>query len=98
MAPKRYRLSPQARKDLEGIWLYTFKTWSRVQADGYYDELIAAVADLANGSKRGRMIDNIRPGYLSLSYGLHFIIYKQGATGINVVRILHQRMNISRHL
>jgi toxin ParE1/3/4 len=31
-----YKLSPTARKDLETIWLYSFKTWSLPQANAYY--------------------------------------------------------------
>ncbi len=53
---------------------------------------------LADGSKRGRQIEQIKPGYLCLSSGSHYIVYKQSAAGITIIRILHQRMNISRHL
>jgi len=100
MAPKfaGYTLSPRARDDLEQIWRYTFQAWSRSQADEYYRSLIDAITDLAQGSKRGKSIDNIRSGYFSLSCGSHFIIYKVGRTRISVIRILHQRMNIIRHL
>ncbi|MBW6423957.1 type II toxin-antitoxin system RelE/ParE family toxin [Rhizobium sp. XQZ8] len=96
--PQGYRLSPRARNDLEDIWLYTFQNWSRVQADGYYSELTAAMSRLADGSKRGGQFDNIKPGYLCLSCGSHYIVYKQTDTQITIVRVLHQRMNISRHL
>ena len=34
------KISKEAEKDLEKIWLYTFETWSLEQADYYYDLLI----------------------------------------------------------
>ena len=30
------KISKEAEKDLEKIWLYTFETWSLEQADYYY--------------------------------------------------------------
>lgn len=56
------------------------------------------MSHLADGSKRGRQIEQIKPGYLCLSCGSHYIIYKQSAAGIAIIRILHQRMKLSRHL
>ncbi|WP_199925147.1 type II toxin-antitoxin system RelE/ParE family toxin [Neorhizobium sp. SOG26] len=37
-------------------------------------------------------------GNLALAHRPHFIIYRNLDTRIVIVRILHQRMNISRHL
>ncbi len=31
-----YKISKEAEKDLERIWLYTFEAWSLEQADYYY--------------------------------------------------------------
>ena len=33
----KYKISNEAQNDLENIWLYTFITWSKEQADRYYD-------------------------------------------------------------
>jgi plasmid stabilization system protein ParE len=38
-APKTYRLSPLAVEDLEGVYLYTLRTWSLRQAELYIDDL-----------------------------------------------------------
>jgi toxin ParE1/3/4 len=93
-----YRLSPQAMRDLDGIWHYNFVTWSRVQADDYYRDLVNAMSEIAKNLKRGKQIDHIRRGYLSLSSGSHLIIYKRSRGQISIIRILHQRMSIDRHL
>ncbi len=36
----KIRKQSLAEKDLEGIWLYSFKTHGEHQADKYYDDLI----------------------------------------------------------
>lgn len=38
-----YRISAKAIEDLENIWLYTSKTWSKKQADRYYNLLLTSV-------------------------------------------------------
>jgi toxin ParE1/3/4 len=32
---RSYRISEKAIQDLDDIWLYTFETWSEIQADKY---------------------------------------------------------------
>jgi toxin ParE1/3/4 len=95
---KGYKIAPRARRDLAEIWRYTLETWSRSQADGYYDDIIATLEALATGRKRGKPIDKIRQGFLSCPCGSHWIVYRQTGAQILIIRILHQRMNLSRHL
>jgi toxin ParE1/3/4 len=83
---------------LEEIWRFTFTRWSRAQADAYYDDLTAAFVSLAEGRRQGRPLDDIKPGYLSIACGSHFIIYARRKQIVEIIRILHQRMNIGRHL
>ena len=33
-----YRLAPEAKRDLEAIWLYTLEEWGLTQANRYTDE------------------------------------------------------------
>jgi toxin ParE1/3/4 len=46
----------------------------------------------------GRAIDEIRAGYFKLSVGSHFLCYRVTDLGIDIVRILHQRMDIPERL
>jgi toxin ParE1/3/4 len=92
-----YRLSPLAEADLEDIWLYTRKHWSLAQADRYHHDLIAGIESLAKGIKVGRKAD-IRAGYFKYSVGQHLIFYRQTDVGLDVIRILHQRMDGDRYL
>ncbi|WP_445738954.1 type II toxin-antitoxin system RelE/ParE family toxin [Neorhizobium tunisiense] len=50
------------------------------------------------GERSGRKIDGIKRGYLALAYESHFIVYRETSKTIFIVRVLHQRMNIGRHL
>jgi toxin ParE1/3/4 len=96
-ADRRYRLSPLAETDLEGIWLYTFRTWSIEQADSYHVGLVAAFEGLAAGHKTGRPVD-IRDGYFKYAVGAHLVFYRVSDLNIDVIRVLHQRMDANRHL
>lgn len=53
---------------------------------------------LAAGARRGKQINNIRKGYMSYSAGSHRIIYRQRGGVLLIIRVLHQRMNVRRHL
>jgi toxin ParE1/3/4 len=94
-----YRLAPRAESDLEDIWLYTLENWSAEQADRYHNQIMAAIEGLAGGGKQGRPIDDIRPGYRKLAVASHFLFYRITDAGvIDIVRILHQRMDAASRL
>jgi toxin ParE1/3/4 len=90
-------LRPLAEADLEQIWLYSLERWSMKQADLYVSNLIAAMGELARGSKAGREC-NVRDGYFQYAVGSHLIFYRVTNAALDVVRILHQRMDVERHL
>lgn len=93
-----YRLSPRAEHDLEEIWLYTEGRWSAAQADRYTGALIDMIEELAANPAKGRPVDDIRPGYRKQPTGAHFIFYRQVHPGIEVIRILHQSMDVPARL
>lgn len=96
--PSNHRLLPLARADLEEIWLYTLKTWSVVQADTYHRKLVDAFEALAAGTREGGNVDHIRRGYFRLAVGSHLIFYRESGEAIEIVRVLHKRRDIERHL
>ena len=94
-----YLLSPAAQADLSEIWDYSAQNWGTEQADRYVRGIQDACNALAAGRKRGRPIDDIRPGYRKLAVQSHFLFYRITNIGlIDVVRILHQRMDVAAHL
>ncbi|RWX77272.1 type II toxin-antitoxin system RelE/ParE family toxin [Neorhizobium lilium] len=96
-AERTFRLSPLAEADLEDIWSYTADRWSIEQAEHYHGMLLKVLGQLAEGSSTGRHVD-VRRGYLKYRVGSHVIFFRSHDVGIDVVRILHQRMDVSLHL
>lgn len=92
------RLAPLAEDDLEDIWTYTARTWSVDQADRYHADIIAAMDGLTRGERIGRAIDDIRPGYLKYAVGRHLLFYRLSDAHLDVIRILHQRMDVEARL
>ena len=93
-----YRLAPEAKRDLEAIWLYTLEEWGLEQANRYTDELTDVFAQLVVGPQLGTDCDHIRTGYRRRRVGRHLVYYRVTDYGIAVVRILHDRMLPTRHL
>jgi toxin ParE1/3/4 len=91
------RLRPRAERDLEDIWLYSFERWGQAQADGYLGQIVEAFNMLADGRKKGRAVD-IRAGYLKHAVGSHMVYFRVMPDSIEIVRILHQRMDTEHHL
>ena len=94
-----YTLSRVAQADLKQIWDYTLDRWNAEQAEAYLREVERAIERAAADPRIGRAIDYIRQGYFRLTAGSHMLIYRIIDDGtIDVVRVLHQRMDIDRHL
>ncbi|MGK9053244.1 type II toxin-antitoxin system RelE/ParE family toxin [Xaviernesmea oryzae] len=90
--------APKAIADIDRIYDYTEEKWGSDQAEDYTFGIRDFCNGLAAGEKAGRSIEAIKSGYRSLPYKSHFIIFRQTAARVIIVRILHQRMNIARHL
>jgi toxin ParE1/3/4 len=93
-----FRLTARARQDLRSIGRYTQATWGREQRNRYLGKLDAAFHLLAQEPQRGRDCDYIRPGYRKYHVGRHLIFYSQSPSGLDIIRILHDQMDIEAHL
>ena len=93
-----YRLLPRAQADLEDIWDYTVDRWGGGQAEAYIRDIYLAVETLVATRGVARSCDDIRRGYWKYPVGSHVIFFRWYAYGIDVVRILHNRMDFKRHL
>ena len=97
---KKLNITPQARSDLKNIVKYTQKTWGSEQRLKYkklfYDTLTKIAANPALGKPR----EELMSGYYSYhvgSQGRHYIFYRVGSDAVEVIRILHDSMDISQH-
>ena len=96
----KYKISKEASKDIENIWLYTFETWSAEQADRYYNLIMDEIEHIARNPQSGKDYSHVRKGYLRTRVKSHFIFYKLNPKEnlIEIVRILHQQMDIEERL
>jgi toxin ParE1/3/4 len=61
--------------------------------------LHSAIERAVANPRIGRVCDEIRPGYRKLAAGSHILYYPVRPDGvIDIVRVLHQRMDVDRHL
>ena len=94
----RVVVSPRAQADIDDIWEYTVSQWGVRQAETYLRLIKEAVEAVATDPRVGRSCDDVRPGYRKYLVGSHVLFYRVTATAVVVVRILHQRMDVERHL
>lgn len=93
-----YVLTPAARADLDALWTFGETQWGAARAELYIREIQRAVETVAKDPRRGRPCDDIREGYFKFAVGSHLLFYRRRADVIDIVRILHQRMDFDRHL
>lgn len=91
-------LSPRAEADLEEIWDYTAARWSEDQAEDYIRNIWEAIGTVAEKPGKGLSCDDVRLGYRKYCVGSHVLFFRYTGTKIDIVRILHQRMDFGRHL
>lgn len=94
----RFVLSPRAQADLDEIWDYTFEHWGADQAEFYLRQLETAIKTVASDPRRGQSCDYIRAGYRKFSVGSHVLFFRSTKSGLDVIRILHRRMDFDQHL
>jgi toxin ParE1/3/4 len=94
-----YRLSRLALADLQSIARYSLRQWGLEQAERYLDELGRILNLLAASPALGRACEQVRKGYRRMEHGRHVIFYRARPrkAGIDVVRILHERMLPKKH-
>jgi toxin ParE1/3/4 len=97
MAVPRLDLSLAAKSDISNIWRYTAEKWSVEQADAYYESIANALDDIAKGNIVGIPVD-IRHGVQKHLLMSHAIYFRASAHAIEVLRVLHQSMDVRRHL
>lgn len=92
-------LTPAAMADIEDIWTYSEQRWGTAQAERYVAMVGEACRGLAQGTTFSQDASSIRPGYRRAHVGSHVIFFRADPSGQTViVRVLHQSMDVDRHL
>ena len=94
------RIVKQARaeQDLLEIWLYTLNEWGEHRADEYLNKLDQAIQLLAEQPLMCRERIELTPPVRIHRHAHHLVVYLVLADGINVIRILHDSMDIDNQL
>ena len=94
------KISLLASQDLENIWLYTFEEWSIEQADRYLNLIMDEIEYVAQKPESGFDFSSVRKNYYRTIIKSHLIFYRidKNNDTIEIIRILHQRMDIENRL
>lgn len=94
----RVALRPRAAADLAEIWRFSAEEWGIAQADDYLLMLRDAIERLSAAPGSGAPFEHVRTGYRRLFVGSHAIFYRALPERLDIVRILHQRREVTRLL
>jgi toxin ParE1/3/4 len=103
----RVRLGAAAEVDFANILKWTTENFGARQSRVYRDTLVQAIGELADGPNvaGSRPRDEIMAGLRTLHVarrgrrGSHFLVYRAAPNStIEIVRILHDRMDFRRHI
>ncbi|MFV8337869.1 type II toxin-antitoxin system RelE/ParE family toxin [Flavobacterium sp. LB3P21] len=94
-----YIVSEKALEDINNIWIYTAENWSVAQADRYYNLIIDEIEYIVDNLDMARDFGKIRKSYRYSKVKSHLIFFKKYKTNeIEVIRVLHERMDIENRL
>ena len=94
-----YVISEKAVEDINNIWIYTAENWSVAQADRYYNLIYDEIEYIVNNFDMARDFGKIRKSYKCSKVKSHLIFFKKDKMNeIEVVRVLHERMDIEIRL
>ena len=98
MKRRNYAITNKAVSDLDEIWLFTADKWSVQQADRYYNLIIQEIEYICSNDEAGKPMDHIRKGYRAAKIKSHFIFYRIVDEAVEIIRILHERMDVENGL
>ncbi len=89
-----WRISKVATEDLESIWLFTKERWSERQADRYSQLIMNEIQAICIHPYAGINYGHVRIGYFASKVKSHLIFYRIKSDKLEVIRILHERMDL----
>ena len=88
-----YRVSTDAYRDLDAIWLYGARTFSVEKADDYDRRIHDAFDRIALHPLAAPAVPGRTDGVRMLVEGSHIIFYRPEPTPPLIVRVMHQRQD-----
>ena len=93
---RRLELSRQAKEDFGDLLSYTLTAWGEAHLAKYRASIDEALHVILHNPGAGG--PSVKPTLKVLAVGQHRIFYRTMDDTVYVVRILHERMDTSRHL
>ncbi len=94
----KYILSTEAQNSLRKIQIYSTKNFGKERTRQYLTDIRKRMKALAENPSRGIIREDLKVGYHSDFIGSHTIYYKIQSTYIDVIDILHQSMDPTKHI
>lgn len=91
-------ISNLAKNDLEDIWRFTQRRWTKKQANDYLRPLFKEIDNLKYTPYLGSDCSAIRQNYRKLTYKSHNVYYKVSVlnSSIEIIRILHHSRDVRK--
>ncbi|MDR3479283.1 MAG: type II toxin-antitoxin system RelE/ParE family toxin [Burkholderiaceae bacterium] len=96
--PPQFTLSPKARQDFIDILRYTGEKWGEKQLLIYRDKINDALQAIGGNPRLGHQRDDLPSTHHVYPVESHVIVYRLRDDRVAVVRILHQRMSLGKHV
>jgi len=94
-----YIISEKALEDINKIWIFTAENWSIEHADRYYNLILDEIEYISHNFEMARDFGSIIKFYRYSKMKSHLIFFKKNKYNeIEVIRVLHERMDIESRL
>ena len=94
---RKLEFTARAEDDLRLLLANSLMIWGEERRDAYAERLIAAMHELLVHPHLGRAREDLSPGLRGLLAESHVIYYLADERTVTIVRLLHARMDPSRH-
>ena len=88
----------RANAALEDITDYTARPWGADQAKSYIRHIRVQIERMASSDTIAQPLQVARDGLFKCRVNRHFIVFEQTDDCILMVRVLHEAMDIPRHI
>lgn len=94
----KFRITRPAIRDLAEIGRYTRETWGEGQARWYRAAIATRLKWLCRNKTLWRDRPELHEGIYSYPEQHHVIVFQEYDDGIEILRVLHKRMDLARHI
>ncbi|PCJ46910.1 MAG: hypothetical protein COA74_12715 [Gammaproteobacteria bacterium] len=94
----KYILSTEAQNSLKGIQKFSKENFGKNRTKLYLEELRKQLKALAENPSLGVVREDLKVGFYSHFTGSHTIYYRIPPEYIDIIDVLHQSMDPSRHI